>query len=147
MRSFLKRVVGRDPDGLGRVSNKVGRNVSAQLTRLVGRGSFGGEHDLVTVLASLHPFTDEFFALAIGIEVGSVDKVSAKFVKSIQEFEGGFLVQATRHQVFPGVADRHGTEAEGGDTDTGLGCKNTVSVKFGDWLFDVQDTHFGSVAG
>ena len=105
-------------------------------------GHLGGKDELVPNTPLLRPLANELLGLPVSVEVGRVDKVTSKLVESVEQLKRALLVEASGHDVLPGVAEGHGTQAEGGDTDTGLRGKDSVSVELRDWLLSVEDTHF-----
>lgn len=61
--------------------------------------------------------------------IGSIDKVSARVVIRIQQFEGRFLVHAPHAKLLPFVPDAHTTQLKGGNMNGSMGGQGAVSAK------------------
>lgn len=114
---FLQAGFERDFQAFGMVALVVDFDAGVDAEAETG-GEFGGDDHFVAVLAAGHPFTDPGFALFVLVVVGGVDEVAAVGVEVVEDAEGGFLA-AFAHELFVGVAEVHGAEADWGDADAG----------------------------
>ena len=69
----------------------------------------GGDDDLVSDLALLHPLADELFGGLVLVIVRSVDEVPARGVVRVEQLEARLLVHGTGADRVPLVADASGT--------------------------------------
>lgn len=71
-----------------------------------------------------------------------IDEVTAIFVEEVENLLG-LLLTALSHVVFPGVAEVHGSKAQGADPDTRVWSEHAVDTQRALWLWSgLEDRHF-----
>lgn len=115
---LLQTRLHRQVHALGAIATKVGEDLSLGRERrrrvdgeVVG-GVFGGEDDLVAVVARFHPGADAGFGLFELVVVGGVDEVAALGEEVVEDGGGGFR-RAGAHCGVLGGGARGGREGEG----------------------------------
>ena len=99
----------------------------------VPRRVLRGDDHLIAIAPFLHPLADPRLALLILVVVGGVDEVAACFGEGVEEGEGLLFVHAA-HAAFPGFANGHGAELEGGDAHAGGGGEDADTAELGGGL-------------
>ena len=121
----------------------------------VAGGVFGGDDHLISVAAFLHPVADPLLGLFGLVVVGSgrsvsivivgqnsrgigdslrVNKIAAVLVEEIED-AFSLLAVAFAHEIFPCVPKVHSSQAQGGDSNTGIRSQHAVYTQWALWLW------------